>query len=660
MTIRYVNTGTSANKGDGDSLRSAFITINQNFSYLSTLTNTPSDLVLENQSIYGTMPNQNIEILPNGTGTVVVPSLGMPLLSVNTVTTSTVAHVGTIYFNQFLDASFAPGTYLSTGTYGIPYAIPAPYSVFSTVASDDTMSNMQVGDSISSADIKTYPVVGIGTGSDSNVIVLDLTTFQLTDEDVTPWQEMHVIRDMTRDFTSFVSEANTGIILDGAGTEIQCKGSLIPFSNDLFTESLGMPHRRWSDIWIGAGSVHILDETLNRDVKIGAASGKLTLGKSGIQINDISIYKNKLELENTSSFKFVYGTGDEIFSVVSSGISLGTGTSITFGDGTVQSTAGTGGAANTGDVTFDGVKIIGAGTASGDGNGYSTLELVPDNNLYNNNQYLVIDPTAPSHIHIRAGGTQDASTAELYLGGELNYVRARDGLGVRLNNAQFIPDSVYFAETTDYDTATWSTDESGNHWIDIRSSDPFNPTRDATPINTAGSRFSQYPTRNSIEVFTGSSLFIVSGNGQAYTLGNPYDYRIGTNEAPPANPTTIASMDYRLNTFEERYLYLENNQFETYADVTYVYSDQTIDLITGTGNIKVTTDDNNSSYSWYFTAQGYMQFPQGLGPTTSKGKEGDEAGSVVFDGSYIYYCHTDYTDGVADIWKRVQWSNDTW
>ena len=317
------------------------------------------------------------------------------------------------------------------------------------------------------------------------------------------------------------------------------------------------------------------------------------------------------------------------------------------------------GSGNTGDITFNGVKIIGAGTASGDGLGYSTLELVPDGTL-NTDQYIVVDPTTPNHIHLRAGGTQDASSAVLFLGGELNYARVTDSVGIRLNNAQFIPDTVYFEQGVDYDTATWSTDESGNHWIDITISDPFNPTRDATPINTAGSRFAQYPTRNSIEVFTGSSLFTVTGNGQAYTLGNPYDYRIGTVEAPPANPTTLASLDYRLNTFNERYLYLENNALEAYADTVSVFSGQTIDLVTGVGNIRIATDDNNNSYSWYFTAQGYLQFPQGVAPTTSKGQEGDEVGSVVFDGTYIYYCTADYTDGVADIWKRVQWSNDTW
>jgi hypothetical protein len=37
MSIQYVNTGSSANKGDGDSLRTAFGKINYNFSQLSAL-----------------------------------------------------------------------------------------------------------------------------------------------------------------------------------------------------------------------------------------------------------------------------------------------------------------------------------------------------------------------------------------------------------------------------------------------------------------------------------------------------------------------------------------------------------------------------------------------------------------------------------------------
>ena len=76
-----------------------------------------------------------------------------------------------------------------------------------------------------------------------------------------------------------------------------------------------------------------------------------------------------------------------------------------------------GGNANTGDITFDGVQIIGAGTASSDGLNAGTMQLVPDANL-DTDQYLIIDPTAPNHIHIRPGGTLDGSTADLIMGGE--------------------------------------------------------------------------------------------------------------------------------------------------------------------------------------------------------------------------------------------------
>jgi hypothetical protein len=71
------------------------------------------------------------------------------------------------------------------------------------------------------------------------------------------------------------------------------------------------------------------------------------------------------------------------------------------------SVGGQGGAADTGDITFDGIQIIGDGT----------MELVPDSSL-NSDQYLIIDPTAPNHVHIRAGGAIDASTADIIIGGE--------------------------------------------------------------------------------------------------------------------------------------------------------------------------------------------------------------------------------------------------
>lgn len=150
--------------------------------------------------------------------------------------------------------------------------------------------------------------------------------------------------------------------------------------------------------------------------------------------NDTDLY-----LGNDDQYVKVDHSGTVVIGTLGNNTStwiFGTDGSITFPDSTVQTTAYTGGGgANTGDITFSGVKIQGAGTASGDGYGNSTIELVPDTDLYaittgttfgDGGQYLIIDPTNPQHIHIRAGGPIDQAAARLILGGEKANVTVRD------------------------------------------------------------------------------------------------------------------------------------------------------------------------------------------------------------------------------------------
>jgi hypothetical protein len=70
----------------------------------------------------------------------------------------------------------------------------------------------------------------------------------------------------------------------------------------------------------------------------------------------------------------------------------------------------------------------------------NTLLLAPSVNYGPgvNDQYIVLDPTLPNHIHVRAGGNIDASTAELYLGGEQTNVNVSDTtkeVYIRANNS---------------------------------------------------------------------------------------------------------------------------------------------------------------------------------------------------------------------------------
>jgi hypothetical protein len=73
--------------------------------------------------------------------------------------------------------------------------------------------------------------------------------------------------------------------------------------------------------------------------------------------------------------------------------------------------------------------LYGSNADSGDGAGLDTIKLIPDAELYSNtgnDQYVIVDPAAPNHIHLRAGGTIDGSNADLFLGGEKNTVMVSD------------------------------------------------------------------------------------------------------------------------------------------------------------------------------------------------------------------------------------------
>ena len=63
--------------------------------------------------------------------------------------------------------------------------------------------------------------------------------------------------------------------------------------------------------------------------------------------------------------------------------------------------------------------------SSGDGYDLSTINLFPDGNIASD-QYVIIDPTSPNHIHLRAGGVQDNSSAHIFIGGERNNIEVSD------------------------------------------------------------------------------------------------------------------------------------------------------------------------------------------------------------------------------------------
>lgn len=263
-----------------------------------------------------------------------------------------------------------------------------------------------------------------------------------------------------------------------------------------------------------------------------------------------------------------------------------------------QLTTGGGGNANTGDVTFSLNKIIGSGTGSGDGNGYATVELVPDQSLYANHQYLVIDPTAPSHIHIRAGGPQDNSNADLILGGEKNYVRVRDNWGVRIQNEQDTDNYWYYTDSNQFTSGSWYT-ENGSYYFEFTSTN-----------QEMISKFWEFTNGGQNRVLLNGGVEIQYGNWASSIAPDVYKVQVLT--APPDEPTTLTSIEFHIFVTNTNYMYLENSDFRVdVRDDIRMFSHDIFRLANySTGEpIEITTDYDNNSYTWAFNANGTMRFP---------------------------------------------------
>ena len=89
---------------------------------------------------------------------------------------------------------------------------------------------------------------------------------------------------------------------------------------------------------------------------------------------------------------------------------------------------------------------------------------------------------------------------------------------------------------------------------------------------------------------------------------------------------------------------------------------QYVKLVNG-GNVEVRSTTSGSTAAWIFDTEGRLTFPAypfSVIPEHSYGKAGDTAGMVIIDDTYIYYCTADYVNNATNIWRRTPHAAGTW
>ncbi len=296
--------------------------------------------------------------------------------------------------------------------------------------------------------------------------------------------------------------------------------------------------------------------------------------------------------------------------------------------------------------------IVNAPESSSDGGLLSTLILVPDG-TNETNQFVVIDPTGPNHIHIRAGGIIDESTAELILGGERNKVAVSDSYkSVAITTAAIIENVFVNAnEVNNEDLMVPDTS-------DILIGDNIVIAGIGHPVTY----FSPDPMNSGFSIVRATGVTFTAGESYTFVREEPYDNSwqftsTGVFSGPAMGAVKVPAI---ANTGPDDDLYIFVNGAN--ADLRLV-SDQNISLYTEYGHILLSADDGEYigvvSPENQIATVGALAYRRVDVPTSSIGQLADVAGLVADNASYHYYCTGSY-DGETHIWKRVAWSVDTW
>ena len=247
-------------------------------------------------------------------------------------------------------------------------------------------------------------------------------------------------------------------------------------------------------------------------------------------------------------------------------------------------------------------KIESIPSSSGDGNGYTTLELTPDTDL-GTDQYIILDPTGPNHIHIRAGGAIDDSTADLIIGGEdINLVvsDASNEIEMKRKSTLFVTDYT-LTSGSGYSTAVWSSSGSV-HIITLNG-----PTIDAY---TATSLIIPNPPSFFSVIDSSSNYFpleVLSTN----TPVSPNPIVLTVNQAPPTNPISLDQVYFEINDYADSYVRVNSDVTIEAVDDLRMYSRDVFSLrnYSTTDSVDIITQYGGNENMWEFTPGGDTLFP---------------------------------------------------
>ena len=257
------------------------------------------NLYVIDQTIYGSRANANIVLIPNGTGTVFVPSLTLPVGSL----VQEVQAISVIIADLTLDTvtSYSANTTLAAGTIGNPDGIAPPWAIYRFTTTPNPV--LQVDDVIGGTAVPVNSVITyVGTDAYSAYIVTDKVFPLGVPADGTI---ITVDRPVVNASLTMSTGPNVDISFNTTGLGVIVPHSnIIPISNNIY--SLGSPTKRFQQLWLGGGTIFIADPVTGVDISLAAYNGNLEVqGGKGISAGEFTLFENRIVLNDPTKEIFI-------------------------------------------------------------------------------------------------------------------------------------------------------------------------------------------------------------------------------------------------------------------------------------------------------------------------------------------------------------------